>query len=116
MIDHAKAIAEQLLDEILSDRLSTAGAAPGLREAAIALAVAALETDDFEQLIREQLQQLRHPSSTAIPDAYLADEAVVENALQRAAAGIRLAMAQGGRIVDAPAFERRAARRLGHVS
>jgi len=112
MIDNARAVATLFVDQLLSDRLGTAGDVPGLREAAIALAAAAMETDDFEQLIRNQGQQLRHPSSTAVPDAYLADDGVAENALQRAAAGIRLAMAQAGQIVDARSFERRAASRL----
>src|SRR5690606_7641366 len=51
--------------------------------------------------------------SIAIPDAYLADEAATEDALQRAAAGIRVALAQSGKILDARSFERGAALRLG---
>jgi hypothetical protein len=113
MNNNAWAMTARLVDGFVGKRLPPAGDAPGLREAVIALAHATLETDDFHQLIRDQFQQLRSTSSTAIPDAYLADQATVEDALQRAAAGIRLAMAQNGRIVDGRTFERRIARRLG---
>lgn len=105
-------MAAHLIDGVLGDRLNLAGNPPGLREAVIALAATTLKTSEYEILIRDQLQQLRHPSSTAIPDAYLAYEAAAEDALQHAAAGIRMAMAQNGRIVDAQSFERGAARRL----
>jgi len=112
MSDNGKAQAAHLVDGLLGDRLNFAGNPTGLRQAVIALAAGTLETGEFEQLIRDQLRQLRHPSSTAIPDAYLADEAAAEDALQSAAAGIRLAMAQNGHIVDAQSFERGAAHRL----
>ncbi|GAA1195466.1 hypothetical protein [Pseudonocardia alaniniphila] len=113
MSDNGKTQAAHLVDGLLGDRLNFAGNLPGLRQAVIALAAGVLETGEYEQLIRGQLSQLRHPSSTAIPDAYLAYEAAAEDALQHAAAGIRMAMAQNGHIGDAQSFERDAARRLG---
>lgn len=112
MIDDVRRTATYLVDEYLGGRLDSAGDAPGLREATIALVMSALQTDDFQRLIGQQLEQLRHPSSTAVPDAYLADEAAVEDALQHVAAGARAAMARAGHIVDARSFERGALRRL----
>ena len=58
-------------------------------------------------------KQLRNPGSKTVPDAYLADEAAIEDALQRAAAGMRMAAAQNGRILNPRSFERAAALRLG---
>lgn len=112
MIDDVRRTATYLVDEYLGRRLDSAGDAPGLREATTALIMSALQTDDFERLIRQQLEHLRHPSSTALPDAYLAGEAAAEDALQHVVAGARAAMARAGHIVDAPYFERGAFRRL----
>lgn len=108
-----EAMASGLVDAFLGHRLESADNAPGLRETVVALATRALESDHLEQLMRHQLEQLRNPSSNAVPDAYLADEAAIEDALQRAAAGIRVAMAQNGGILDPRSFERTAALRLG---
>jgi hypothetical protein len=106
------AMASELVDTFLGGRLEAAGEIPGLRDATVALTARALENARIEQLMRQQLDQLTHLSSKRIPDAYLADEAATEDALQRAAAGIRMAAAANGRILD-PSFERAAARRLG---
>jgi hypothetical protein len=62
--------------------------------------------------MRDQVRHLTGPGGTEFPDAYLADEAVAEDALQRAAAGLRAALARAGRIVDPHPFEQTAAVRL----
>jgi hypothetical protein len=112
LIDDVHAAAGHLVETYAGKRLAAADEPAGLRESTSALTAAALSMDAFERLIRGRLEQLRHPSSRAIPDAYLADEAAVEDALQRAAAGIRTAMAKAGHLVDALSFERSALLRL----
>ncbi|MEU9384137.1 hypothetical protein AB0D38_25560, partial [Streptomyces sp. NPDC048279] len=107
--------AARLVDHYLGARIDAAGPAPGLREAVIDL-VAAAVPGHLEPLMRTQLDLLTHPSSDQFPDAYLADRATVEDALQKAAAGLRTALAQAGHLVNAHAFERGAAARLGDVS
>jgi hypothetical protein len=107
-----RAMAEGLVDGYLGFRLEQAGDPPGLREAAADLAATAFASPDLEQLMRHQLEQLRGLHSKAVPDAYFADEAATEDALQRAAAGLRVAAAQNGRILDPRSFERGAALRL----
>jgi hypothetical protein len=107
-----RTMADVLVDGYLGSRLERAGDPPGLREAAVDLATTALVSPGLEQLMRHQLDQLRGPSSEAVPDAYLADEAATEDALQRAAAGLRVAAAQTGRILEPRSFERGAALRL----
>lgn len=109
--DH-RAMADALVEGYLGSRLEQAGDPPGLREAAVELAATAFSSPDLEQLMRHQLEQLRGPSSKAVPDAYFADEAATEDALQRAAAGMRVAAARNGRILDPRSFERGAALRL----
>jgi len=108
--DH-RAFASSLVDEHLGPRLEAAGNPAGLREAAVDLAAAAF-AGDADGLMRAQLRHLLHPSSSRLPDAYLADEAVAEDVLQRAAAGLRSALARAGTLVDARSFERAAAARL----
>ncbi|MEU2794672.1 hypothetical protein [Streptomyces sp. NPDC007100] len=103
--------ATRLVDHYLSARIDAAGHAPGLREAVIDL-VAAAAPGHLEPLMRAQLDLLTHPSSDQFPDAYLADRATAEDALQKAAAGLRTALAQAGHLVIAHAFERGAAARL----
>lgn len=107
-----RAMANGLVDTFLGHRLEAAGNPPGLREATVDLAATALESHVLEQLMRHQLEQLTSPSSKAVPDAYFADEAAIEDALQRAAAGMRVAAAQNGRILDPRSFEHAAALRL----
>jgi len=109
--DH-RAMADALVDGYLGSRLEQAGDPPGLREAVVDLAATAFANPDLEELMRHQLEQLRGRGSKAIPDAYFADEAATEDALQRAAAGLRVAAAQNGRILDPRSFERGAALRL----
>jgi hypothetical protein len=101
-------LAAGLVEEFLGSRLDAAGEVPGLREATVELLAKAL-TDDTERFIQSQLEQLRHPSSRQIPDAYFVDEVAAEGALQHAAAGIRAALARNGTLVDGRMFERRAA-------
>jgi hypothetical protein len=91
-----RAMANGLVDTFLGHRLEAAGNPPGLREATVDLAATALESHVLEQVMRHQLEQLTSPSSKAVPDAYFADEAAIEDALQRAAAGMRVAAEQNG--------------------
>ncbi|MFJ9154297.1 hypothetical protein ACIRP7_41100 [Streptomyces sp. NPDC102270] len=103
--------AAHLVDRYLGARIDAAGPAPGLREAVIDL-VAAAVPGHIEPLMRTQLDLLTHPNSDLFPDAYLADRAAAEDALQKAAAGLRTALAQAGHLVNAQAFERGTATRL----
>ncbi|MGC0211964.1 hypothetical protein [Streptomyces levis] len=103
--------ATRLVDHYLGARIDAAGPAPGLREAVIDLVAAAVPAH-IEPLMRTQLDLLTHPSSNQFPDAYLADRATAEDALQKAAAGLRTALAQAGHLVNAQAFERGTAARL----
>ncbi|WP_143669107.1 hypothetical protein [Streptomyces sp. wa1063] len=103
--------ATDLVDNYLGARLDAAGSPAGLRETVIDLVADALP-DHVETLMRTQLDLLGHPSRTQLPDAYLADHAAAEDALQRAAAGLRAALAQAGHLVNAQGFERDAAARL----
>ncbi|GGV50666.1 hypothetical protein GCM10010293_61850 [Streptomyces griseoflavus] len=103
--------AAHLVDHYLGARIDATGPAPGLREAVIDLVAAAIP-GHLEPLMRTQLDLLTHPSSRRFPDAYLADRATAEDALQKAAAGLRTALAQAGHLVNAQAFERGTAARL----
>lgn len=91
---------EGLVRFYLDDRLAYANEPPGIREAVIQDVFGRAET--IEQRIREQVDQLRSPSSQRIPDAYFNDEEEIENAIQLAAAGIRSAFAQSGFLTDDP--------------
>ncbi|MFF2367836.1 hypothetical protein ACFVU0_34690 [Streptomyces sp. NPDC058122] len=106
--------ASHLVDYCLGARIDAVNA-PGLRETVIELVTAAIP-DRVEPMMRMQLDLLRHPSSDRLPDAYLADQAGAEDALQNAAAGLRTALAQAGHLVNALAFERNAAALLGDDS
>ncbi|MFJ8955270.1 hypothetical protein ACIRO1_34780 [Streptomyces sp. NPDC102381] len=103
--------ATHLVDYYLGDRLDAAGSPAGLRDTVIELVADALP-DHVEALMSSQLDLLAHPSRTQIPDAYFADQAAAEDALQHAAAGLRTALAQAGVIGNAQSFERGAAARL----
>jgi hypothetical protein len=103
--------AEGLVKLFLDDRLEDANEPPGLREA-IVDRMARL-TDDIGKRCGEQIDQLRSPSTSRIPDAYFNDEEVVENELQVAAAGIRTARALEGITTGDPRrFEQLLAQRL----
>ncbi|MBT1094208.1 hypothetical protein [Streptomyces sp. Tu102] len=104
--------AAELVDHYLGARLDTAGAPAGLRETAIALLTDALAAGHVETLMSAQLDTLAHPSRTQWPDAYLAAEAAAEDALQQAAAGLRVAFAQAGHLGPGRSFEHGAAARL----
>ncbi|MFC8660805.1 hypothetical protein [Streptomyces sp. NPDC057199] len=111
-MNNPEEFAAELVDHYLGTRLDTAGAPAGLRETAIALLTEALAAGHVETLMSAQLDALAHPSRTQYPDAYLAAEAAAEEALQQAAAGLRVAFAQAGHLGPARSFERGAAARL----
>ena len=102
--------AEGLVNMFLDDRLKDANEPPGLREAVIDLIAG--QVDDIAERSRQQIRHLLSPASRRIPDAYLADEEVIENELQTAAAGIRTARALEGVLSDPRKFEHELARRL----
>lgn len=101
--------AEGIVRLFFDKRLNEAGEPPGLRRAVVDGLAA--HGDDLIRRCREQIEHLRSPSSRRIPDAYFADEAEAENELQTAAAGMRVALALEGMLVEDPrAFERELAR------
>ena len=102
--------AEGLVNMFLDDRLQDANEPPGLRKAVIDRV--SRRADDIGKRGWEQIGHLRSPSSRRIPDAYLADEEVIENELQTAAAGIRTARALEGVLSDPRKFEHNLAQRL----
>ena len=102
--------AKGLVNLLLDDRLKGANQPPGLREAIVDRLVG--KVDDIGKRFGEQVDHLRSPSAQRIPDAYLADEEVVENELQAAAAGIRTARALEGVLSDPRQFEVHLSRRL----
>ena len=100
-----------LVDAFLDKRLKDANEPPGLREAVID------QVQDRVGQIRErggnQIGSLRSTWSRRMPDAYLADEEVLENELQSGAAGIRTARAIEGLLTEDPlGFEQELARSL----
>jgi len=103
--------AQGLVNMFLDERFEDANEPPGLREAVIGRVAG--RVDDIGKRGREQIDHLRSPSSRRIPDAYLADEEMIENELQAGAAGIRSARALEGVLSDDPRrFEHNLARRL----
>lgn len=97
-------IAESLVQEHISHLLDHVGI-PGLDEATIALTSIALSKGGTK-LMRAQLRHLLGTTGRRFPDAYLAAEAAAHGGLQEAAAGLRAALAQAGRLVgDAHGFE-----------
>lgn len=106
-----RAYATFLVDHYLGARLDAADNPPGLRETVVDLVAEAIP-QHVERLVSAQLDLLGNPGSRLLPDAYLADQAATEDGLQQAAAGLRAALAQTGRILDALNFERGAAARL----
>jgi hypothetical protein len=99
-----------MVDHYLGNRREASAEIPGLREAVVELVTAAFP-EAVEPLMRAQLDLLGR-SQASMPDAYLADQAAVEDALQRAAAGLRSALAQAGQLVEPGAFESSVAERL----
>jgi hypothetical protein len=95
-----------LIEGLLTTRFGAAQTPPGLYEATVNLAVAELERPEVEQLIQQQFDQVQGGRGSVTPDAYFVYESAAEDALQRAAAGLRSALAQGGRILDPVPFER----------
>jgi hypothetical protein len=102
--------AERLVSMFLGDRLDDANEPPGLREAIIDRV--ALSADKIRKRGQTQIDHLRSPSSSRLPDAYLVDEEILENNLQAIAAGIRTARALEGVLSDPRTFEYELAQRL----
>lgn len=102
--------ADGIVIHFLDDRLEDANEPPGLREAIADRLVN--QVDDIGERLGQQLSQLRSVSSRRMPDAYLADEQVIEDELQGSAAGIRTGRALAGVLVDPRRFEHNLAQRL----
>jgi hypothetical protein len=102
--------AQGLVNMFLDERFEDANEPPGLREAVIDRVAG--RVDDIGMRGREQIDHLRSPSSRSIPDAYLADEEVIENELQKATAGIHTARALEGVLSDPRRLEHDLAQRL----
>lgn len=102
--------AEGFVTLFLHDRLENANEPPGLREAIVDRLVG--QVDDIGKRFGEQIDHLRSAWARRMPDAYLADEEVVENELQMCAAGIRTARALEGVLSDPRRFEQTLAQRL----
>ncbi|GGL88616.1 hypothetical protein [Micromonospora yangpuensis] len=102
--------ADGLMTLFLDDRLKDANEPPGLREAIVERLVG--QVDDIGKRFGEQIDHLRSSWAKRMPDAYLADEEVVENELQAIAAGIRTARALAGVLSDPRRFEQTLAQRL----
>lgn len=111
-MNNPREFAADLVDQYLGARLDAANSPAGLRETVVDLVTDALAAGHVETLMAAQLDALAHPSRTQYPDAYLAAEAAAEDALQQAAAGLRVAFAQAGHLAPAETFERNAAARL----
>ncbi|MER6194886.1 hypothetical protein [Streptomyces cyaneofuscatus] len=111
-MNNPRQFAADLVDQYLGARLDAANSPAGLRETVVDLVTEALAAGHVEALMSAQLDLLAHPSRTQFPDAYLAAEAAAEDALQQAAAGLRVALAQAGHLAPAQIFERNAAARL----
>jgi hypothetical protein len=95
----------------LDQRLKDANEPPGLR--ATIVERVAMQMDVIEQRGQSQLNHLRSASSQRLPEAYLIDEEILENELQRGAAGIRAARALEGGVFSNPTqFEHALAQRL----
>lgn len=92
--------AEAIVDASVGQRLELASTPPELREAVIDGVLARM--DVIRERSREQLDHLRSPSSSRIPDAYLVHEQEVEDELQKVGAGIRTALALGGSLLSSP--------------
>ncbi|MER6625429.1 hypothetical protein [Streptomyces sp. NPDC000931] len=110
-MNEPREFATDLVDHYLGLRLDAAGSPAGLRETVIDLVTDAL-SEHVEPLMGTQLDLLANGRRGQFPDAYLADQAAAEDALQHAAAGLRAAFAQAGHLSGAQNFERGAAARL----
>ncbi|MFI0779276.1 hypothetical protein [Streptomyces sp. NPDC021212] len=110
-MNNLREFATHLIDHYLGARIEAAGSPAGLRETVIDLVIDALP-DHVETLMSTQLEMLTNGHRSQLPDAYLADHAAAEDALQHAAAGLRAALAQAGHLGNAQIFERGAAARL----
>jgi hypothetical protein len=109
--DTSREHAEGLVSSFLDERLEYANEPPGLRETIIQ--GVELRGEEIRQRGIEQIRQQRSPNSRRIPDAYLHDEVVLEDELQKGAAGIRTAQAlEGALLVDPRRFEHALAGRL----
>lgn len=89
--------ANELIREVAGARLSNAEPIlPGLRDAVRMRVTETIASKDYEKRVRAQLREYADQSERRCPDAYLAPEEAVEDALQLAAAGGRAARLANG--------------------
>jgi hypothetical protein len=101
--DTRRRAAAELVEEVAGARLERAGTAlPGLRAIVVARVANELDTVRFQRRIRDQLDHLMSAGRSQWPDAILASDESVENALQKIAAGGRAAFAAAGRLIGDP--------------
>ena len=87
----------------LGERLGDSSEVPGLRDAMVDRLVD--RSGEIATRGSQQIRHLRSPASSRIPDAYLADEEIIEDELQTGAAGIWTALALEGFLSDHRQFE-----------
>lgn len=104
--------AKRVVAQFAGNRITATGNPAGLLDSTIDEVLKRVKEDSFDRLIRQQVDQLTDSGSRCVPDAYFADEAAVEDALQVAAASVRSANSQMGTPGDTAQFERAIARQL----
>jgi hypothetical protein len=98
-----RARADLLVTETAGDRLKRARPAlQGLRRVIVTRVAKDSATDQFRRRMRAQLDHLSSGGKRDWPDAILASDEIVEQALQEIAAGGRAAFAAAGRLVTDP--------------
>jgi hypothetical protein len=110
MMNDDAAVAASLVDEHLAERLRRAGDPAGLRDAVSSQVARGM--DALRESMGRQFDHLDVRSGSRLPDAYLLDEAAVENAVQDMASGYRTTLATLGHLVEPRPFERDLSQRL----
>ena len=88
---------DKTIDAVAGDRISQAEEAlPGLRNAVYKLVSDKLSSDEHKQRLSAQARAFADQIKERWPDAYMAPDEAVEDALQRVAAGVRAARIMNG--------------------
>jgi hypothetical protein len=100
---HGEAQAGSLVTEVAGARLKRSrGALIGLRPVVVARVAKELTGDRFRRRMRAQLDHLSSRARPRRPDAILASDEIVEQAVQEVAAAGRAAYAAAGRLITDP--------------
>lgn len=93
-----------IVRDVAGRRLArSASELPGLEDAVLSIVAAAMKTDEFQELMDEQVRSFADVGRKRWPDAYLVNEQTVEQALQAAASGGRAARMVSGQPTSDPA-------------